>query len=153
MEMYTKVETLFGREVLAHDNLRLVTLASASMVIRECKAWNDHKVSRYPPTGTVLGDLNDTLNWAEHGFVNTLQSHVEIIYAFVEHIVNNPNSNFLDYSEAALLTKALSTYQIWKDDKIEKEKKYNGEMDGDLTEFGKAVWNNHNKELLAAYKR
>ena len=127
MERNTKVETLFGREILAHDSLRMVALTSASMIIQECRAWSDHKILYSPPRGTVLGDLNDSVNWAEHGLINALQSHVQIIYAFVEYIVDNPDSNYLDFSEAALLAKALSAYQKWKEEKIKKDKKINAE--------------------------
>lgn len=152
MEIDTTVETLFGMEILAHDSLRMVTLTSASMIIQECKAWSDHKNSCAPPRGTVLGDLNDTVNWAEHGFVNALQSHVEIIYAYVEYLVDNPDNNFFDLSEATLLTEALSTYQEWKEEKIKRDKE---KIDGweNTTEFNKAVWDDNNKELLAMYKR
>lgn len=152
MERDTKVETLFGREVLAHDSLRMVALTSASMVIRECKAWSNHKILYSPPKDTILGDLNNAVNWAKHGFVNALQSHVQIIYAYVEHIVDNPNNNYLDFTEAVLLTKALSTYQKWKEEKIKRDKEINGETWGDMIGYNKAVWNDRNKELLAAYK-
>ncbi|MCK4666915.1 hypothetical protein KAU33_09210 [Candidatus Dependentiae bacterium] len=153
MERDTKVETLFGREVLAHDNLRMVALTSASMIIQECKTWSTHKIIYFPPpSGTVLGDLNDTVNWSEDGFINALQSHVQIIYAYVEHIVDNPNNNYLDFTEAGLLTKALSMYQEWKEEKIKRDKEINGEIWGDMIGYSKAVWNDRNKELLAAYK-
>lgn len=152
MERETKIETLFGREILNHNSLRMVTLTSASMVIQECKAWSDHRVSYSPPRGTVLGDLNDTLNWAKHGFVNALQSHVEIIYAYVKYLVDNPDNNFLDYSEALLLAKALSTYQRWKEEKIMRDKEKIEEW-GNTTEFNKAIWNDCNEELLAMYKK
>lgn len=148
MNENTKVQTIFGREVLAHDSLRMVTLTSAAMVIRECKAWSGHKILYSPPKDTVLGDLEESVNWANHGFVNALQSHVEIIYAYVKYLVDDSNKNFIVRAEALVLLKALSTYQKWKEDRINRDEE---EM-GHLTGFGKAVWNDLDEKLLAQYK-
>ena len=150
METETKIEKIMGKDVLIHNNLKMLALTSASLIVRECEAWiPDGEKANYPNQETVLGDLTLNKNWSQNGFISALQSHVAVVYAVVKYNLEIPTSDlWFVYHEVVLLTNALETYQTWKENVIKSDKE---EM-GHLTGFGKAVWNDLDEELLAQYK-
>lgn len=148
-------ELIDCNDEISYDTVRLLALASASMIIQECENWKvDVNGVHYPTDETALGKLNSNFIWPIHDFILALESHVEIVYGFVEYSLYNFNGNcYSDYywieeEGAAFLTDALEIYQEWKDDIIENGKVLGGEMWGIPAGSDKAMWNEHNKELL-----
>lgn len=153
-----QMQRCFEKEVLTHNNFRMVALLSASLVIKECESWQpngDH--TNYPSNGTVLAHLNRNVTWSLHGFINALQSHVQIIYAYqVAAIKSQKHHTFMicpDIDEAILLAKSLNVYQDWKTGIINREKAIHGPEWGDATGFTQSKWNENNKEFLDLYKK
>ncbi|MCK4666914.1 hypothetical protein KAU33_09205 [Candidatus Dependentiae bacterium] len=153
METNVKIEKIMDKNVLIHDNLKMLALTSASMIIKECKAWRPNgEKSVYPKKGTILGDLNLLMDWSQNGFISALQSHVDIVYAVIKYNLEIPQSDlWFVYHEAVFITEALETYQRWKESVIRKSQKMYGEDWGSATEFNCAVWNDKNADLLDLY--
>lgn len=154
MKAYVRIEKIMDENVLIHDNLKMVALTSASMIIKECRAWRPNGgKTNYPTQGTVLGDLTLDSDWSQNGFISALQSHVNIVYAVVKYNLEVPTSDlWLVYHEAIILTEALETYQKWKENIIKRRKKVHGEDWGISTGFNCATWNDNNEALLDLYK-
>lgn len=155
METNIKIEKIMDKDVLIHDNLKMVAITSASMIIKECRAWRPNgERTNYPKEGTILGDLTPNSNWSQKGFISALQSHVHIVYAFVKYNLEIPQSDLWPaYHEAVFLTKALETYQKWKENVIRKGQKVHGKDWGSATGFNCAVWNDNNAALLDLYMK
>jgi hypothetical protein len=153
MNINTKVESMSGEIFLRTRNLRMMALTSAAMIIRECKEWlPDGNGETYPiKKSTVLGILHGNVNWSPHGFINALQSHVELVYAFVESAIDG-RLIIISYEEALLLTSALKIFQKWKTEIIKKEQNIYGKEWGTLSGFNQAQWDKNNVDLLAMFK-
>lgn len=154
MEAETKIEKIMGKNILIHNNLKMLALTSASLIVRECKAWKpDGEKANYPNQGTVLGDLITCTSWSQNGFVSALQSHVALVYAVVKYNLEIPrNDLWFHYHEVIVLTDALETYQKWKENVIRKRKKFHGDEHGTSTGFNCAVWDDNNEALLELYR-
>ena len=153
------IENLIDESGIGYNNVRMLTLASASMVIQECACWEiDIKDMPYPPRETVLGGLNSEFIWPRFTLILALESHVEIVYGFVKFTVDNfnnetfPDCSWIDEKEAILLMTALEVYQKWKDMIIRKRKVFDGEMWGRPAGTDKLVWNENNEALLKLCK-
>ena len=154
MKTETTIEKVFGKNVLVHNNLKMLAMSSASMIVTECRAWRPNpEKTNYPNLGTVLGDLTHHTNWSQNGFIAALQSHVNVVYAVVKYNLEIPTSDlWLEYHEALFLTDALETYQKWKETVIRKRKEMYGEDHGSATGFNCAVWDDNNEALLDLYR-
>lgn len=152
--MNTKIERCFDAYILKHDNFKMLALLSASMIIRECEKFQpDGELSNYPENkDTALGILNQHVNWATHGFINALQSHVELVYAYQAAVLNKEFLIGPDFKDAILITKSLEIYQKWKDDIVKREKAIHGQEWGDAGGFNSAKWNKNNEKFLMLYK-
>lgn len=155
METNVKIEKFMDNNMLIHDNIKMLALTSASMIINECRTWRPNgKKTNYPEEGTVLGNLNSTMDWSQNGFISALESHVNVVYAVVKYNLEEiPTSDlWFVYHEVLLLTKALETYQKWKENVIKRRQKVYGIDHGTSTEFYCAVWNDNNTALLDLYR-
>ena len=152
--MSAKIERCFDTYLLKHDNFKMLVLLSASMVIKECEKFQPNgELSNYPEgRDTALNILNENVNWASHGFINALQSHVELVYAYQEAVIGQELLICPDFDEAILITKCLEIYQNWKDAIVEREKAMHGEQWGDAGGFNKAKWDKNNEKFLMLYK-
>ena len=155
MERKLMIENLIDESGFDYNNVRILALTSASMIIQECVSWEiDIKDMPYPPRETVLGGLNSEFIWPRFTLIIALESHVEIVYGFVKFTVDNFKSeNFADCSridekEANLLMTALEVYQKWKDMIIRKRKVIDGEMWGRPAGSDIAMWNENNEALI-----
>ena len=159
MERKLMIESLIDESGLGYNNVRILALASASMVIQECVCWEiDIKDVPYPPRETVLGGLNSEFIWPRFTLILALESHVEIVYGFVKFTVDNfnnkafPDCSWIDEKEANLLMTALEVYQKWKDMIIRNRKVIDGEMWGRPAGTDKVVWDENNEALLKLCK-
>ncbi len=154
MNINTKIERCFDNYLLKHNNFKMLVLLSASMVIKECEKFiPDGELSNFPEgKDTALCFLNEHVNWAQHGFINALQSHVELIYAYQESVINQELQIGPDLDEAMLITRCLRIYQKWKDDIVRREKAVHGEQWGDGGGFNNVKWDENNEKFLMLYK-
>ncbi|MDD3474438.1 MAG: hypothetical protein PHP08_00860 [Candidatus Dojkabacteria bacterium] len=157
-DLKVKMQTLFDMQILTHHNFRMVVDLSCVTVIRECKRWQPNgEHTNYPEGDTVLSDLNKSVRWALHGFINALQSHVEMIYSYQKALIDSRKSKiwmlFPEYDEAVLIVDALEIYQEWKEDIVKREKEIHGKNWGDASGFNNAIWNDNNKEFMNIYNK
>lgn len=157
METNVKMQTFLDKVVLIHDNFRMVVDLSCVTVIQECKKWEPNgEQTNYPGGESVLSDLNRRVRWSLHGFINALQAHVEIIYAYQQAVIDSQKHGtwmlYPEYDEAVLIVDALEIYQKWKENIIKREKEVHGKEWGDAMGFNKAEWNENNKEFMGLYK-
>lgn len=158
--MDTKIENVLNYNALFHRNFRQVAVLSASLVIHECNRWSPNgDMDNLPENSeSVLRKIleHNNIHWDVHSCINALQSHIEIIYAYVEAILDFKNHNLYierpNINEAILISKSLNIYQDWKTVICENEEVVNGKGWGSATGFYKAVWNRYNKEFLDLYK-
>ena len=152
--MSAKIERCFDIYLLQHNNFKMLALLSASMIIKECEKFQpDGELNNYPECrDTALGILHEHISWAPHGFVNALQSHVELVYAYQEAVIDQKLLIGPDFDEAVLIAKCLEIYQTWKDVLVGREKIVHGEHWGDASGFNNAKWNKNNEKFLGLYK-
>lgn len=158
--MDTKITNILNHNALFHRNFRQVAVLSASLVIHECNRWSPNGNMDYLPQNSesVLRKLleHHNLHWDVHSCINAIQNHVEIIYAYVEAILDFKNHNLYinmpDINEAILIAKSLNIYQDWKTVICKNEEEVNGEGWGSAMGFYTAKWNKNNKEFLDLYK-
>ena len=153
-------ELLFEDDESNYTSMKLLALASASMIIQECENWEINiKGMFYPPHETVLGKLNSNFIWPRHTLILALESHVEIVYGFVKYSLENFNGKryseycWIEEEGAIFLTTALDMYQKWKDGIIEGGIIKDNETWGRTTGSDTAMWDVYNKELLELCKK
>lgn len=154
------IEDLMSDEESNYTTMRLLALASASMIINECEKWElDINDMDRPPNRTILGRLDSNFIWPRHTLILALESHVEIVYGFVKYSLDNFNGEryseyyWIEEEGAAFLTKALDIYQNWKDNVIGNGNVIDGETWGRPAGSHTEVWNKNNKELLDLCKK
>ena len=159
MERKLMIENLIDDNGIGYNDVRMLALASASMVIQECVCWEiDIKDMPYPPRETVLGGLNSEFIWPRFTLIIALERHVEIVYGFVKFTVDNfnnkafPDCSWIDDKEANFFMTALEIYQKWKTAIIRKRKVIDGELWGRPAGSDTAMWNENNKTLLKLCK-
>lgn len=150
-----KIERYFNLYSMTHDKFKMLALLSAAMIIRECEKFQPNgELSNYPEDrDTALGILYEYVNWASHGFINALQSHVELVFAYQEAVIDKKFFAGPDFKDALLINKSLEIYQKWKDDIVKRENVVYGEKWGDASGFNTAKWNKNNEKFLMLYKR
>ena len=153
-------ELLFEDNESNYTSMRLLALASASMIIQECENWERNFKDNYHPCGdTVLGRLNLNFIWPRHNLIIALESHVEIVYGFVKYSLENFNGEryseyyWIDEEGAIFLTNALEVYQEWKNGIIKRGAIKDGETWGRPAGSDTAMWDVYNKELLRLCKK
>lgn len=159
MERKLMIENLIDDNGIGYNNVRMLALASASMVIQECVCWEiDIKDIPYPPRETVLGGLNSEFIWPRFTLVIALEHHVEIVYGFVKFTVDNfnnkafPDCSWIDEKEANFFMTALEIYQKWKTAIIKHRRVGESEVWGRPAGSHTAVWDENNKTLLKLCK-
>ena len=153
------IEDLIDESGLGYNNVRMLALTSASMVIQECACWDiDTNNVPIPPMETVLGGLNSEFIWPRFTLILALESHVEIVYGFVKFTVDNfknkafPDCSWIDEKEANFLMIALEIYQKWKTAIIRHRRITDGELWGRPTKSDVKVWDENNESLIKLCK-
>jgi hypothetical protein len=96
--------------------------------------------------------LSDKVNWADHGYLNALQSQVEFLYSWVGEAIRDYMSAglyLMTRGQVELIAEALSSYQVYKTKVIEWQKTEDGELVGANTQFVKMDWTDQNNKLLS----
>ncbi len=158
--MDTKITSILDNNALFHRNFRQVAVLSAALVLHECDRWNPNgNMDNLPQNSeSILRKTSEhsAVHWDTHQCINAIQSHVEIIHAYVEAILlykkQNMYINTPDINEAILIAKSLNVYQDWKTAICKREEEVQGKGWGQATGFYRAVWNKYNKEFLDLYK-
>jgi hypothetical protein len=138
--------------------LKMLVLSSAAHIIHECGHWmpdpaDNGKAGAPPDAATSV--LAESTNWAQHGYVNALQTHVALVYEFQYGVMKGWLRNtFIGRDEADLIVNALVIYQTWKTRYVARDKKVPGHGPnwGDATPFTQADWSDNNEEFLAYWK-
>jgi len=151
-----KIDICFDKPIMYHNNFRMVIDLSCVVVIDECNRWQpDDEKNNYPEGASMLAELNRNVNWAQHGFINVLQSHVEMIYAYQEAVIKTKETKQWmicpEYNDALLIIKALEVYQVWKDKIVNCGYEIHGKGWGDAMGFNNAKWNENNEKFLKLY--
>lgn len=101
----------------------------------------------YDPIAIIL---NKYERWAAHGFTNSLQAMVELLYDYVKVVIEE-DANFLGRHDRIIVADALTAYQQWKTDHIASEKEKLGyEHWGDESVFSKMNWTDQNEKFLGS---
>lgn len=128
--------------------LDMLAIQTAACILQACKEYPTGE-NDYPSTG-VGGILVERMTWAPHGFVNGLQSQVELLYQIVRAKVEMPGYSLLlsGAAKRKIVADALSAYQEWKTRVVEDDYRVHGPTAGKETEFNKKDWTDLNEKFL-----
>ncbi len=128
--------------------LKSLTIQTAASIIESLKTMPTDP-NAIPDKG-IGGIVAQHVNWASHGYTNALQAQVRLIYDVAKRNVESPQEPPINFEqgERELITKALSRYQSYKFELIQKEKEIYGEHWGDANEFDKKDWTVYNDRFL-----
>lgn len=96
-----------------------------------------------PMKAKAIKILEDHTQWADHGYLNALQYMVSTLEALVIAATPSVWVRSIGDSELRLIRSALTAYQMFKTNLIQKEKEIHGSNWGDATEFSRKNWTAH----------
>ena len=138
-------------------NFKFLVVQTAATVLFICETRSP-AASSSPGEGD--GEVYDPIairlstyqNWAAHGYTNSLQAMVELLYDYVQMQLDDTSNSFLlDKSDRLIIADALAAYQAWKTAHIAADKARLGEGYenwGDATGFNQKDWSDLNKKFL-----
>lgn len=140
-------------------DFKLLAVQTAATVLFICKNRSPAVFSSpdegdgeaYDPIAIILSTYQ---NWADNGYINSLQAMVELLYDYVQDQIDDTSRSFLLSSgDRRIITDALAAYQAWKTDRIAADKARLGkgyEHWGDATGFNQMDWSDLNVKFLGA---
>jgi len=93
-------------------------------------------------TGKVISQY---VNWADHGYINALQTMVQFVYAAIPTL--SQAKLYFDDRERLLIKNAMVAYQEFKTRIVMEDQKINGRNFGSATEFVCKNWTDRNNLL------
>lgn len=156
-----KMTSLGSEAIMKMDvvTLKMLVLSSAAHILHECKNWVPDPEG-CAETGAGLDvstwELAKNTNWAQHGYINALQTHVQLVYEFQYSLMKGWLRGVYGSGEdeITLIIKALAAYQDWKTAYIERDERVSGHGPnwGKGTEFNRADWTDNNAGFLAWWR-
>lgn len=140
--------------VMDSIDLGLLATQTAASILAALK---DMPLDGFPEHGVGGIIQKYDVNFAKHGYINALQSQVEILYNIVKASTDKVSPKYnpilVDVNQKKLIAAALSSYQDWKTAHINELTKKYGRDFGKNTGFNKSDWSEYNQLFLEDKKR
>lgn len=146
--------------LLKIDSIRLksLLLQSAACVLECCEHYSFGPEGAVIPQDAPIGRiLRKYTRMAENGYVNAVQSQVQLLYAIVKEIVASEGKThiilILEQGDINLITNALDAYQKYKTAICKAEQETHGEHWGTAMDFFKVDWTDQSSKFLALFQK
>lgn len=112
----------------------------------------DVRGDKYVPTHGIGQLVSAFANWDATEVLNGLQSQVAFLYGAIDVLITLPPWAVWTRSEAELVAKALSDYQVYKTRLLAAKVKEQGLDLEKKSAFAQATWDDKNESFLALFK-